>query len=284
MTSARTVTLIGADGTRHVLACSDEPYQLSMRAQLHGTAPYALGTRRVGLIPGERLDTVQALPRTLVVPLRVEGLTELAVDQAMGALGSVLSPRADVRILYRRPDGVERELTARYAGGGDAVSAFDEAGYLQHWCTVPLVFKALWPYWRDPAASTATHGPETFNDGRAAGSNLVTVTNAGDVEVWPEITVTGYAEGIEAMSLTTGQVWRCRRILTVADELRIDTDPRSFGVYVNGAADYTVMDSLSEFWPLEPGANVLLFRANTATGAEPIGAFQVRWRPQWETP
>lgn len=284
MSSARTVTLIGAYGTRHVLACSDGEYQLSMNAQLHGTAPYALGTRRVGLIPGERLDTVQALARTLVVPLRVEGTSELAIDQAMGALGEILSPQHDVRFLYRRPDGVERMLTTRYSGGGDAVPAFDEAGYLQHWCTVPLVFKALWPYWRQVDASTATHGPETFDDGRAAGSNLVTVTNAGDVEAWPEITVTGYAEGIEAMSLTTGQVWRCRRILTATDELRIDTDPRAFGVYINGAADYTAMDSLSEFWPLEPGTNVLLFRGNTATGTETIGAFEVRWRPQWETP
>ncbi len=284
MTSARTVTLIGADGTRHVLACSDEPYQLSMRAQLHGTAPYALGTRRVGLIPGERLDTVQALPRTLVVPLRVEGTSELAVDEAMAALGSILSPKHESRINYRRPDGTERQLAVRYAAGGDAISAFDEAGYLQRWCTVPLIFKALWPYWRQVDASTATHGPETFDDGRAAGSNLVTVTNVGDVEAWPEITVTGYAEGIEAMSLTTGQVWRCRRILTAADELRIDTDPRSFGVYINGASDYTAMDSLSEFWSLEPGENVLLFRGNTATGTEAIGAFEVRWRPQWETP
>lgn len=284
MSSLRTVTLIGADGSRHVLACSDGEYQLGIDAQLHGTAPYALGTRRVGLIPGERLDTVQALARTLVVPLRVEGTSELAIDQAMGALGSILSPRHDVRINYARPDGTERELTCRYAGGGDAVAGFDEAGYLQRWVTVPLVFKALWPYWRDPAASTATHGPEVFDDGRLAGSNLVTVTNAGDVETYPEITVTGYAEGIEAMSLTTGQVWRCRRVLATTDVLHIDTDPRSFGVYLNGVADYTTMDSLSEFWPLEPGENVLLFRGNTATGAEPIGSFEVRWRPQWETP
>lgn len=286
MSSARTVTLIGAYGTRHVLACSDGEYQLSMNAQLHGTAPYALGTRRVGLIPGERLDTVQALARTLVVPLRVDGTSELAVDQAMGALGEILSPRHDVRFVYRRPDGVERMLTCRYSGGGDAVAAFDEAGYLQHWVTVPLVFKALWPYWRDVTASTAVHGPELFDDARAGGSNYITITNEGDVEAWPEITVTGYAEGIEAINLTTGKPWRVRRVLTATDVLTINTDPRNFGVYLNGAADYTVMDSRSELadWLLEPGENLLLLLAHTATGAEPIGTFELRWRPQWETP
>ncbi len=282
--STRTVTLIGVDGSRHVLACSAEPYQLRPNAQLWGTAPYAVTSRRVGQIAGERVESVRALPRTIVVPVQVEGTTELAVDDYLGDLGAILSPVDDVRLVYRRADGTERELTCRYAGGGDAVTATDEAGFLQRHVTVPLIFKAHWPYWRDTAGATQSSGPTAFDDGRAAGSNLVTVTNTGDVECWPEITITGYAESVEGVNFTTGQGFRVRRILTVGDTLRVDTDNRTFGVYLNDVADYTVMDPTSEWWPLVPGVNVLWFRGNTATGAESIGGFTLRWRPQHETP
>jgi len=284
VSSTRTVTLIGVDGTRHILACSTEPYQLKPSAQLWGTAPYAINSRQVGQIAGERVESVRALPRTIVVPVQVEGSTELAVDDYLGDLGAILSPVDDVRLIYRRPDGSERELTARYAGGGDAITATDDAGYLQRHVTVPLIFKAHWPYWRAMAGAQGVTGPTTFDDGRAAGSNLVTVTNAGDVDCSPEITITGYAESIEGVNLTTGQGFRVRRVLTTTDVLRIDTDDRTFGVYLNDVADYSTMDPASEFWPLVPGANVLWFRGNTATGAESIGGFTVRWREQYETP
>lgn len=285
MSSTRTVTLIGVDGTRHVLACSDEPYQLKPGGQLWGTAPYAINSRQVGQIPGERVESVRALAKTFVVPVQVEGTTEQEVDAYLAAFGAMLSPSAgDVRVVYQRPDGTQREISARYAGGGDAVAATDEAGYLQRHVTVPLIFKAHWPYWRPLSGSVDVSGPTTFSDGRAAGSNLVTVTNAGDVEAWPEVTVTGYSESIEGVNLTTGQGFRVRRVLTVADVLRIDTDKRTFGVYINDVADYSAMDPASEYWPLVPGENVLWFRGNTATGAESIGGFTVRWRELYETP
>lgn len=284
MTSTRTVTLVGVDGTRHVLACSAEPYQLRPNAQLWGTAPYAINSRQVGQIPGERVESVRALARTVVVPVQVEGATELEIDANLGALGAILSPVDDIRLIYRRPDGTERELTARYAGGGDAVQAAGESGFLQRHVTVPLIFKAHWPYWRPLSGSVDVSGPTTFSDGRATGSNTVTVTNGGDVEAWPELTITGYAESIEAVNLTTGQGIRVRRVLTATDTLRIDTDKRTFGVYINDVADYPAMDPASEYWPLVPGANVLWFRGNTATGAESIGGFTVRWRELYETP
>ena len=97
-------------------------------------------------------------------------------------------------------------------------------------------------------------------------------------------TITGYSESIEGVNLTTGQGFRVRRILTTPDVLRIDTDKRTFGVYVNDVAEFSAMDPASEYWPLVPGANVLWFRGNTATGAESIGGFTVRWRELYETP
>lgn len=279
----RRITLIGGEGVRRVLACSDEPYQLKPDATAWGLTGYALGTRSVGEIPGERLETVRALSRTFALPVQLEGDTEAEIDERLGWLGAVLDPGREIRVQYRRPDGTEREISALYQGGADSFSAVADAGHEQRHVVVPLVMKALWPFWRPVANPVAVDGPTTFDDGRAAGSNLVTVTNDGDVACWPEFTITGYAEAIEGMSLTSGKVWRVRRILGTADTLRIDTDPRNFGVYLNDVADYTTMDQLSEFWELEPGDNILVFRGNTATGAEPIGTFTIRWRPQFSS-
>ena len=286
MSSLRTVTLIGANGDRLVLACSTEPHQLGLGGQMWGTAPYAIRSRRVATIPGERVDSVQALPRTFALPLQVEGDSELEIDQALGRLGAILSPSDQVRVIYRRPDGTEREILAYYAGGADALSATAEAGYHQRAVSVPLVLRAHWPYWRAAGTPLLTYGPELFDDGRSAGSNLVTITNGGDVATWPEIIITGYAEGIDVANLTTGEVWRIREILEEGDVLRIDTDPTTFGVYLNGTNFYGASDPISEWWQqgLVPGVNVLLLRGNTATGTEAIGTFTLRWRENFETP
>jgi hypothetical protein len=283
MSSTRTVTLI-ANGVRRVLACSAEPSQLGTGAQLWGGTSYAINSRRVALIPGERVDTVQAQPRTFVVPVFVEGATELEVDQNLADLLADLNPAEDCRILYRRADGAERELVARYPGGGDAVAAAAEAGYLQRHVRVPLVFRAHFPYWRDLTTGLVVSGPTTFQDGRGAGSNEVTFTNPGDVECWPELIITGHAEAIEVTNLTTGGVLRVVEVIPVGSTLRIDADPGSFGVWIDDVEADGAMDTATDWWPLAPGVNELLVRGNTATGAEAIGQFTIRCRPLFESP
>jgi hypothetical protein len=277
----RRVTLT-ADGLSRVVHCSAEPYKLKPNAGLWGTTSYAVTSRRVGQIPGEKVDVVQAQPRTIVVPIQVEGTTELEIDQRLASLITSITPPSETRIVYHRPDGSEREITGLYTAGGDGVPAMEKAGELQRHVTVPLVFKAYWPYWRSVASPTSVSGPTVFNDGRGAGINQVDVVNWGDVDTWPVVTVIGYAEAIEVANMTTGQVWRITEILKVGDTLRIDTDPRSFDMSINGASAYKA-DALSSWWPLVPGVNRLLFRANTSTGTEPIGAVTLRWHEHFET-
>lgn len=279
--TGRRVTLIGdGEGVRRTIACSDEPYQLTPDATAWGLTTYSLNTRAVGQIPGEQLQNVRAGVRTFALPVQIEGDTEAEIDERLGWLQQVLDPGREIRVQYRRPDGTEREISALYAGGADSVSATADAGHLQRRVVVPLIMKALWPFWRPVANPVTTEGPVTFTD---RDFDIVTLVNGGDVDAWPEITVTGYAEGIEAINLTTGRWWRVRRVLEVGDVLRIDTDPRSFGVYVNDVADHPAMDQLSQLaeWHLVPGENHLLVRGNTATGDEPIGSISFRWRPQF---
>jgi hypothetical protein len=287
-TSQRTITLIGADGTRRILACSTDPYQLGVDAQLWGTAPYAHATRAVAGIPGERIDSVQALPRTFALPVEVSATTELGIDQQLAALGELLDPAHDVRIRVRRSDGTEREISARCTSGRTAIAALARNGVDTRNVRVPLVFTAHFPFWRETTASPLQSGPTTFQDGLGGGINTATVTNPG-VTCWPDFTATGYAENLEVMNLTTGQVWRVLEILQVGATLQVVTDPRSAGVYLNGVlawnvAGVEVLDPLSELWPLLPGPNEIQFRANTPTGAEAIGQLTIRWHPIYETP
>lgn len=279
MSSTRTVTLIGADGTRHVLACSAEPYQLRPGSTFHATAPYAFTAAPVANIPGERVERVRAQARNVVVPMQVQGLTESEIDTRLGALGGILSPRATCDIVYRRPDGTERIITGNPTGG----EATTWRTSVQRHHQIPLVFRCWFPYWR-AVGTIVTSGPTTFSDGRLGNSNIITITNPGDVpETWPEITVTGYAESIELLNLTSGRFLRVRRIIAEGSTLRIDTDPRTAGVWVDGVWAGDALDPLTDTWPLRPGVNTIIARANTATGTETIGTVRFRIQPLYET-
>jgi hypothetical protein len=105
----------------------------------------------------------------------------------------------------------------------------------------------------------------------------------GDVPAWPEITINGNAENIECANLVTGQVFRIVRVLPGNETVRVDTDPNTFGVYLNNWQGFpTVMDPYSEFWPMVPGLNRLVFRAITF-GANPLGTFTIKWREEFGT-
>lgn len=282
-TSTRSVTLIGADGTRRTLVGDDNaPYQLKSAAGLWGVAPVAHTSRRMGSIPGERLDQVSALPRTLVVPVQVYGATEAEVDSLLGDLGAILRPGADVRILYQRPTGEQREITAVYLDGAAALAAAADHGYLRRHVPVPLIFKAYWPYWRQVADAVRTSGVTTFNDAFGAGSNLVLLDNRGDVDCWPEWLINGHTDYVEALNLTSGKMWRSAEIIPAGSTLRVDTDPRSRGVWVDSEYLWT-LDEFSEPWALRPGVNWILVRGSTTNGTQTIGNFEIRWRRNYES-
>lgn len=280
MATDRVVTLVGADGSRNTLMCDEaEPYDLATDSQLWGIAPYDLASEPVANIPGERLGAVTARPRTFAVPIVLNGSTETEVDERIAELGSILSPRRDVTLIYQRADGTTREISARYLSGANALNVNRTQ---QRHVKAPLVFRAFWPYWRSTTSAIEEWGPSPFDDGRAAGSNNIEVVNSGDVVTWPEITITGHAEAIEFLSLNTGQVFRILEIIEVGSTLRIDTDPRTFGIYIDDVFAQTVVDPISEFFPLVPGPNRLIIRGNS-NGTDPIGDFVVRWREQFET-
>lgn len=275
----RQVTLIGVDGSVRVLACAEEPWALGPSPGLWGTAPYDVDGRQVGEIPGEQVRGVRALARSFVFPIRVSADTELGVDQALADLGPVLDPRYDTRVIYERADGSRRELSARYSKAGDAVPIED---FGLRTVLVPLIMRASWPFWRS-VDSPGTSISDGFNDGYAAGVNQVDVTNNGDVPVWATFKIDGYAEAIEAANLTTGGLWRIRRVVAAGQQLVYATDPRWYAVTLDGYPDHPALDPISVPWPLVPGVNRLLVRGNSDGAGSGVGTFTIEWDEVWQT-
>lgn len=280
--SDRQIVLYGAHGEVRYLVCPSDPIDvLALRPDsgLWGVAPVEYSTRKLVNGPGEVITGVRAGPRTFQVPVLISGRTELELDQNLASLGTILDPERDMRIVFVRPDNTHREITARYLSGAEAFSVKHRH---QLAVTVPLVFRAHHPYWRSNDGERGW--AENFNDAYFGQVNFVQLINHGDVASWPEITINGQCENIECANLTTGQVFRILYKLPAGQQIRIDTDPRSFGVWLNGAqGQSTVMDPWSEYWPMEPGLNRMYFRAVTK-GVQPIGSFIIRWREQYQSP
>lgn len=277
----RTITLIGADGSAHVVACPTGPIQLATNPGVWGLTPHAHTSTRVADIPGERVDDIHPLPRLLSVPILVIGTDTDDLDTQLGALGAILSPDLPVQILFERGDGTKREITAYCVDGADQLVVADHE---ELFARAPLVFKAFDPWWRAIDADAVEH-TETFDDGLLAGSNPVDLTNPSDVaKVWPEITIWGPVENIHMGNLEVGISFRIREVLDVGDVVRIVTDPARRDVWLNDTRAWSVLDpEYSLMWPLIPGLNRLVIRGNGPPSGGSIGSFRFRYAPRFQT-
>lgn len=274
----RQVTLIGVDGSRHVLACSDGPIQLGESPGLWGVAPIAVSSRRVAGVPGERVESVHTEPRLIALPVVINTSEPGDLDRAVAGLAPVLNPSTDCRIIVERDDGSAREIVARYySGAGEQTVADHERKHI----TIPLVFKAHDPYWR---ALNDAWGREAggIADAIGAGFTEIAATNLGDVEAWPEWTVTGPAENIEIVSFARGKIVRAIEVLPDGAQLRIRTDPADRGVWLDDFDAWPALALESDIWSLKPGLNRCGIRA-TGSIEGATGHFEMTWRPRWQT-
>lgn len=279
MTSARTVELVGTDGTRHVLACSDEPYALGTGSDMWGGGMWQHTSKRVANIPGERLESVYAGARTVAVPIVIVG-TEYHQDDKLGELQSWLRPDRDVRLIYTRPSGVRRELICRCINPGNRTR-------LDTWkdpAVKPvLTFKAFDPFWRTVDAEIET-AEFLFEDGFFSGANAVEVTNIGDVETWPRLIAVGPVQNIHFTNFETGGIIRIKQVVDAGSVCRIETNPRHRNVWINDGVNWRAVDnSLNESWPLVPGLNRLAVRGISVPSPGPIGSFSVEWTPLFDS-
>lgn len=109
-----------------------------------------------------------------------------------------------------------------------------------------------------------------------------TVTNAGDANVWPTLTVsfTGSCSTLRVGSTTSGRYIELASLAAVSgDTLVIDTRPGYELVELNGTSVLSKLTAASRFWSLSPGANAVYVSNVAPTGANV--ALSVGWTDGW---
>jgi len=236
---------------------------------------------------GTRVRHVQPQPRIMVWPLRVAGRTHTQFVAAVRQLARAFTQTRRLgpgRIVIRRPDGTAREIEAWYDGGIDG--APDQTLLRDHFV---LNLYCPDPYWRDeqPTVLAYAHSdPVDFYDPFASISSgqvlgQATVDNNGDVEAWPELTLTGPAEEFRATNTTTGESFTLTVSLSQGESVTVTTEPprvrKDDGSNLVGALNWPD----ASLWALQPGRNDIELAVD---GADEGTTVTLAYRRRWETP
>ncbi|MFZ4143395.1 phage tail protein [Streptomyces griseoincarnatus] len=288
-----TITYIDPAGTRWPMTdLTADWYTLAEGVSGLGAAPYVL-TSDPHPRGGARLRHVQAQPRTIVWPVLVKGADHTAFTANWRNLA-----RAFTRTLREgpgtlevaRPDGSARRIAVYYSSGWDgqgrtATGITWDSAVLTLWCEDP--------YWEDVQAQTVHRESgalvdflvpyPTVSSSQVLGAT--TVTNPGDVEVWPEWTVTGPASAItftrdDGAEFVLDMTATAHGALLTGETVTISTDPprvRS-GTGENLVAGLNWPEAV--LWSLPPGETAVTFQLD---GAATGSAVDLTYHPRYET-
>jgi hypothetical protein len=287
--SGEVMEWIEPDGTAHALNDAAAVHVLVGRSGLF-MPPLAHVEDRVPLTPGSLLRAIDVQPRVVDLPLWIHGETPSALRQRVRDVLRWFDPlRGDGRLRVTAPDGEERELVCRYAGGLQLVE--DAGSHRMTSQTLVLTLRAAEPYWRAVTAESAAftiEGAVTFFPLfplRLTASTVFgagAIDNPGDVEAYPIWTLTGPGDTIVLRNLTTGEKIELATVLLPGDVIAIDTSPRVRTITLNGATNLWPDASYdSALWWLQPGENEVRIEMSNATTES---ALVVAYRPRFYGP
>jgi hypothetical protein len=294
-----TITYVDPTGTRWPMTdLSRDWYALADGVSGLGAAPYTL-TSDPHPRGGARLRHVQAQPRTVVWPVLVKGRDHVAFQDNWRALA-----RAFTRTLREGPgllevalpDGRVRQLEVHYADG------WDGRGQAATGITWDSAVVTLWcedPYWvsTEPVIVHRETGTQvdylvpypSVSSSQVLGET--TVTNPGDVDVWPTWVITGPASAItftrqartasetdQAFTLTMADT--VHGVLLAGETVTVSTDPPR----VRSGTGENLIDGLdwpgAVLWSLPPGETPVVFQLD---GAAAGSAVDLTFYPRYET-
>jgi hypothetical protein len=126
----------------------------------------------------------------------------------------------------------------------------------------------------NPALGGGVTWPITWPIVWSVGSQPISITNTGNVTIYPTITLTGAMTNPTILNVTTGQFFTLTGLTTSAgDVLVIDLLNRS--VILNGGSVLNYKTSTSSWWPLIAGSNSIKF--TTTNTADPVTGL-LSWR------
>jgi Phage tail protein len=222
-------------------------------------------------LDGSRITGVRMPARDIELPVLLEAADVMVLRTQLRAMAGWLDPhRGDGTLRVTAPDGSQRDLTCRYAGGLESATD-DVAQAGPNWWVVALTLRAADPYFYATVPTTnvfTTAAPVPFFPFfplRLSESSVISSArpnNAGDVEAWPVWTVTGPATSLTLGNTTTGDSLSLTLTLGVGDRVVIDTRPGKKSVVLTTAAGVTSnalggLTPTSSLWPLAIGFNDL---------------------------
>lgn len=234
--------------------------------------------------PGVRLRSVRHGPREFAIPVWIEGTSETDLRTKMRNLVAAMDPiRGDGRLRVTGPSGDQREVTCRYQAGLEMNETLGDTSGLTAQ-KAAIVFRAHDPYWYDVSATVAEYtvglSPTFFPffPMRLTSSEVfaeTSVTNAGDVEVWPVWVIKGPGQSINLRNLTTGKDLKLDAntgvTLMSGETVTIDTRPGYKTVVKNDSTNlFDRVNTLSSLWPLRRGANALSLEMSGSSAASSI--------------
>lgn len=224
---------------------------------------------------GQRLRGVRVLARTIDLPIflwsDVSAVEWLERDRAFWRS---FSPVVSGTLEVKDPAGVSRFISCRMSSDGG--QAF-ETDPLQHgWMLYQLELIADAPYWAGAALSRAWEKTDSLpffgedNDwpplhiSNANQLSSATMSNPGDVAVWPIWTVTaGATDATVDLGVDGGHV--VPPTVPAGQTLVIDTDPAVATAFRNGVDVQGAVDPWDPR-PIPPGGSVPLSLSMTGTG------------------
>ncbi len=224
---------------------------------------------------GVEVRYVRTEPAHIVWPLHIYGDTMLEFSQRYRALRN-----AFVMTAHRQLPGTLRVALAD--GSARQIDCYYQEGWAgeakENWLYANPVITLFAPdcYWRDSVAQTVKreHAGSLVNFftpfpqvSTSQVFGATTIDNNGDVEAWPEWTITGPMSSLIATNSTAGQAFTLTTALTAGQQVTITTQQTT----VRGPGDSNLVGSLNwpdaQLWPLLPGTNDIVFTvAGSASG------------------
>lgn len=280
--------LIGVDGSTWDL--HDGPVMALPGTSGFGSPSPEHWWRTSPTLAGSSWQGMRVPQRDAVLPVHIAADSSLEWRDVDAAFFTALGDGAtECNWVVVTPDAKVRTLPVRFAGGGDV--EYERDPMLVMGAAYALTFTAGDPYWRgEPVSESFTDevAPLPFfatsggvvNIGYSRSIATATVSNPGDVDAWPQWTVTG---PVTAFTVGVGaDTVQYVGTVTAGQTVVVDTDPRRRTIK-RGATDAWLQVTQADFVPIPPGSDVELSMSVTgATTATNVNvSFTPRYRKAW---
>jgi hypothetical protein len=259
-----------------------------VEAQQRMMPPVAITSLPVPQAQGARFRAARHLERLVTLPVVVPG--PQAGRDELRRWAAALDPlKGEGTLTVIQGDWAGRQLVCVYEAGLDEYAEDEPLLGL-----TTLAFHASEPYWRDATESSldATINTTDYtwfpfagswaqNPLRLGASDIfaaVTITNTGDVDTWPVLSILGPGQELNVTNETTGLHWQITGTIAAGSIVEVDTRPGHKTVRIDGTNAFSRLTADSVLWPLKPGPNRIAIGFAAATEGSDVS---FTWRNRW---